>query len=59
MDKDLNNTCIILTPVYEDADSYRMLLKDLANTLEMRVYMVVVDDGSIHHPVEAKYIDEA
>jgi hypothetical protein len=55
----MNNSCIVVTPVYEDADASRKLLKELASALDMRVYVVVVDDGSVHQPVEASFIEEA
>lgn len=43
---------VVVTPVYEDADSAHMLCKELGALFGKSVYVVAVDDGSIKAPLD-------
>lgn len=47
------NQVVILTPVYEDRDSFLRLLAEIARAITPKPYIVAVDDGSVHEPIEA------
>jgi hypothetical protein len=51
--------CVVVTPVYEDAESLSHLLPALARSLGAGVKVVVVDDGSVHRPVSGSALAEA
>lgn len=42
---------IIVTPVYEDRDSFLELLKAIKKTFSKTIYVIAVDDGSLITPV--------
>lgn len=48
---------IIVTPFYEDLESLRCLLKELDEIFGKKVFVIVVDDGSITHPTEASDLE--
>lgn len=50
---------VIVTPVYEDKASARRLFKELAAQFGERIYVVAVDDGSVHEPVDSSWLGEA
>lgn len=47
---------VIVTPVYEDVESARMLFRDLRECVG-DVRIVAVDDGSVHHPMESGVLE--
>lgn len=49
---------VIITPVYEDADSARILFRELAKSVS-GVRVVAVDDGSLRSPVDGNDLREA
>jgi len=50
---------IVVTPVYEDKESSSILFKELARVFKRKVFIVAVDDGSVHQPVEILNIKNA
>jgi polyisoprenyl-phosphate glycosyltransferase len=50
---------IVVTPVYEDVEASTRLFNELASAFEGQLYIVAVDDGSVHHPVETLSIESA
>lgn len=48
---------IIVTPVYEDVESARMLFKDLKKYFS-EIRIVAVDDGSVNEPINADLLEE-
>ncbi|MBU3560588.1 glycosyltransferase family 2 protein [Polynucleobacter hallstattensis] len=51
------NKTIILTPCYEDYISLGKLLESFLVGDEGGFYFIIVDDGSLHHPVDAKILE--
>lgn len=49
----IRTTCpfVVLTPVFEDAEPAAILMRQLAEHLGRRVFVVVVDDGSVRSPI--------
>lgn len=43
---------IVVTPIYEDTEASSRLFKELATEWGDDVFVVAVDDGSVHHPVD-------
>lgn len=43
---------VVITPVFEDAEASARLFAELSAIFGQRVYVVVVDDGSVRQPVE-------
>jgi polyisoprenyl-phosphate glycosyltransferase len=47
---------VVVTPIYEDVESARLLFRDLRERIsDLRI--VAVDDGSVYHPVESEVLD--
>lgn len=45
------NKFLIITPVYEDKDSFLMLMADIRKTFNDSAYLIAIDDGSVLSPV--------
>lgn len=43
---------IVVTPIYEDTEASSRLFKELSTEWGDDVFVVAVDDGSVHHPVD-------
>ncbi|UUY10024.1 glycosyltransferase [Pseudomonas sp. J452] len=43
---------VVVTPVFEDAEASARLFDELAAAFGKQVYVVAVDDGSVHQPVD-------
>ncbi|WP_238151382.1 glycosyltransferase [Xanthomonas campestris] len=54
-----NESFIIVTPVYEDFSASSRLFRELAASYRDRVYVVVVDDGSVREPVTTSQLADA
>lgn len=52
------STAIVIIPVYEDRHSARLLLKDLAKSLD-DFYLIAVDDGSTLLPIDVQDLEDA
>lgn len=50
---------IIVMPVYEDAESATILLRDIAAACAQKPYIVAVEDGSLRNPLSPSAIDAA
>jgi polyisoprenyl-phosphate glycosyltransferase len=48
----------IVMPVYEDREASTRLLKELFAEYGNRPYVVIVDDGSLHQPVQLQVLNE-
>lgn len=55
----MNNSLVIVTPVYEDTEASNRLFNELATSFNSQVCVVVVDDGSLRQPVDVKNIEAA
>ncbi len=53
------NNFVVVTPVYEDKTSARRLFKEIVTQFGGRIYIVAVDDGSVHEPVDSSWLAEA
>ena len=42
---------VIVTPAYEDANALKQLLNELSMIYGPDLFVLIVDDGSLHHPV--------
>ncbi len=49
----------VVMPVYEDKEASTRLLNELSSEYGNRPYVVVVDDGSLHQPVQSTVLSEA
>ncbi|HIC76641.1 MAG TPA: glycosyltransferase [Candidatus Dadabacteria bacterium] len=47
----MRNSIVVLTPVYEDLDSLKILANKLYEEYQKQLYLVVVDDCSKKHPI--------
>lgn len=47
---------VIVMPVYEDVDAASHLFKEIAASLGQDIFIVAVDDGSVHRPLPAEPI---
>lgn len=47
---------IVLTPYYEDREAIRRLFTDLHHEFGKQVHLVVVDDGSVHEPLDPHWL---
>lgn len=47
-----NHQITIVTPVYEDLESLQCLLADIKKIKKYKIYVVVVDDGSLRKPID-------
>lgn len=52
-------TIIVVTPVYEDVEASSRLFKELVHQLGPSLFIVAVDDGSVHHPLDASNLSQA
>jgi hypothetical protein len=43
----------VVTPVYEDRDALKALLRDLSKYISGAVTVIVIDDGSLREPIES------
>jgi len=50
---------VVLTPYYEDRDAVGRLFADLYKQFGTKVHVVVVDDGSVHEPLELSSLSDA
>lgn len=50
---------MVVTPVFEDAESCSRLFRELAGVLGPDVYVIAVDDGSVRHPLGTEPLAEA
>lgn len=50
---------VLLTPYYEDRDAVRRLFADLYEQFGAQVHVVVIDDGSVHEPLELSSLSNA
>ncbi len=57
MSKVLTEDLVVVAPVYEDTEASNRLFKELADTFDKKVFIVVVDDGSVREPVDIKNIE--
>ena len=48
---------IIITPVYEDLESFSELIKNLKLSLKEKFFIIAIDDGSILYPLNLKIFD--
>jgi glycosyltransferase involved in cell wall biosynthesis len=55
----VNDTLVVVTPVYEDLEAANRLFCELAALFGDKVYIIAVDDGSIHQPVDVAGISIA
>jgi polyisoprenyl-phosphate glycosyltransferase len=55
------NDCkiIVITPVYEDSEASNILFRELAKLTTHSIFIVAVDDGSVHNILDIASIDEA
>ncbi len=47
----IHHSLIVITPVYEDIEASSRLFQELAREFDERIYVVAVDDGSVHQPL--------
>jgi polyisoprenyl-phosphate glycosyltransferase len=52
-------TYAILLPIYEDLDAAKVLFQELKKNLKDDIFIIAVDDGSIHQPVNPEVISDA
>ncbi|WP_342131729.1 glycosyltransferase [Hydrogenophaga sp. OTU3427] len=50
---------IVVTPVYEDIEASSRLFKELSTRFGDGIFVVAVDDGSVHQPLEAAHLEAA
>lgn len=50
---------ILVTPVYEDIEASSRLFKELSTQFGHAIFVVAVDDGSVHQPLEAAHLETA
>jgi len=55
----MDQSFVIVMPVYEDLEASRRLFKELNREYGDRAYLVVVDDGSVRQPVEIDALEAA
>jgi polyisoprenyl-phosphate glycosyltransferase len=46
---------VILTPVYEDTESFYQLAQKIENIYQDQATLVAVEDGSLHHVIDVKH----
>jgi polyisoprenyl-phosphate glycosyltransferase len=49
----------VVMPVYEDKEASTRLLNELSAEYGNRPYVVIVDDGSLHQPVQSTALSDA
>ena len=47
---------VVLTPYYEDREAIRRLFTDLHHEFGKQVHLVVIDDGSVHEPLDPHWL---
>jgi len=47
---------VVVTPIYEDTESASCLFSELSSVSEEKFFIVAVDDGSVHSPVNIEMI---
>ena len=47
---------LVLTPYYEDREAIRRLFTDLHHEFGKQVHLVVIDDGSVHEPLDPHWL---
>ena len=55
----INQKLIIITPVYEDKDVAKKLFKEIEEIYTDNVFIVAINDGSVHYPLEIDCIESA
>jgi len=55
----INKKLIIISPIFEDKDVAKRLFKEIAKIYTDNVFIVAVDDGSVHFPLEIDCIESA
>ena len=55
----LNQPFVVLTPYYEDREAIGRLFADLHDQFGSQVHMLVIDDGSIHEPLDPQALLES
>ena len=55
----INNELIVITPVFEDDEVAKKLFKKISKIYSDNVYIVAIDDGSVHCPLEVDSIESA
>lgn len=59
MSNPARHSLVVVAPVYEDVEAAGRLFRELAAVFGGRVYIVAVDDGSIHQPLDVATISVA
>lgn len=59
LEETANNSFVIVTPVYEDAEASAKLFLALGELYGSQAYVVAVDDGSVQYPVDVSVIEDA
>jgi len=59
MNAKLNDSLVIVTPVYEDTEASSQLFQEFAASFNSQVYVVAVDDGSVRQPLDVSNIEDA
>lgn len=59
MTASIQQTLIVVTPVYEDSEASRRLFQELAPLFGNDLFVVAVDDGSVHHPLDPIHLGDA
>ena len=55
----LTKPFIVLTPYYEDREAIKRLFTDLHHEFDQKVQLLVVDDGSVHEPLDPNFLVHA
>ena len=53
------DSLVIITPVYEDVDASNELFKEISKLYKNNIFVVIIDDGSIIHPITHENIQSA
>ena len=53
----MNEKLVVVTPIYEDTESAEKLISELKKKFQDNLYIVAVDDGSIHRPIEVDILN--
>lgn len=59
LEQTLNDSFVVVTPVFEDAEASRELFQELGELYGNKAYVVAVDDGSVQNPVDIRSIEDA
>ena len=55
----LSPLLVVVTPIYEDNEASQRLFNDLASEFGSELFLVAVDDGSVHEPVDIQSLTNA